>query len=79
VNSKWNYRVKKSYPSRAFPDEPWYCIVEAHYATAKHAAANTQNAFSGPVRAGSDSLDGLRADLKLMLQALERPVIEGGK
>jgi hypothetical protein len=79
VNSKWNYRVKKSYPSRAFPDDPWFCIVQVHYESVKHAAANKPYGISGPVRAGSDSLDGLRADLELMLEALGRPVIEGGK
>lgn len=72
----WNYRVAVfGRPTGAGDVEAEHHIIEAYY---EHHDSDVIVMWSEDLHATSaDSLDGLKADLRLMLEACEKPVVNG--
>lgn len=66
----WNYRVIRSKPDAN--GEHYYAIHEAYYDEDGKPHSITQN----PVSVFSETFDGLREELNLMLVALKEPILE---
>jgi hypothetical protein len=57
--------------------EPWYDIVEAHYASEEDADNCKSNGWTvDGIAPGSLDIEGLRWELEHMLASLDKPIIE---
>lgn len=75
----WNYRVMKhtEYPvnvAAGMPEE-WFAIHEVHY---EEETGDPKSWSVDPMHPQGSTLDELKADIKLMTDALNKPVMEFG-
>ena len=64
----WNYRIMKHEEK----GQVYYQIHEAFYDDLEQEATS----WAGPIEPGAETVEGLKADLDLMLQAFQYPVLE---
>ena len=66
----WNYRIVRSYPANK--EEAWYSIREVYYDNNGKVNGWTENAIAPE----SNTIEGLLETLQLMLNCLDKPVLD---
>ena len=66
----WNYRIVRSYPANK--EEAWYSIREVYYDNNGKVNGWTEDAIAPE----SNTIEGLLEILQLMLNCLDKPILE---